>query len=70
MNANAEQILIQSKLDLIKANYYNDFEMLRHGNATFGYNLEKLESNPFDEGTKFNVEEMIKLLGIKFYEIQ
>ena len=31
--------------------YYNDFEMLRHGNASFGYNLEKLESNPFDEGT-------------------
>ena len=26
--------------------------------------------NPFDEGTKLNVEEMIKLLGIKFYEIQ
>ena len=26
--------------------------------------------NPFDEGTKFNVEEMIKLLGIKLHDIQ
>ena len=26
--------------------------------------------NPFDESTKFNVEELIKLLGIKFYKIQ
>ena len=26
--------------------------------------------NPFDEGTKLNVEEMIKLLKIKFYEIR
>jgi len=26
--------------------------------------------NPFDESTKFNVDEMIKLLGIQFYEIQ
>lgn len=61
-NVNVDEVIVIGHSCAIDFSY---FEYINHN-----FPSARWVFNPFDESTKFNVEEMIKLLGINFYEIQ
>ena len=61
-DANIDEVVVIGHSCAIDFSY---FEYINHN-----FPSARWVFNPFDEGTKLNVEEMIQLLGIKFYEIQ